>query len=154
MENIKYVYILSGISVRKLSDAEVERNFEIFQKEFGINHKLTFEYYQTFIKDFYKHPIDISISREDIAYFYDEKTAIDRAKHNIADYNDGGINNYAMIERLPVNRAYPVTCSDLKYIYFKYNGRTEGYSEIKPSEDEMVKYIDKKYNLFSPFEEN
>ena len=146
MSNNKYIYILSGIEVRKLTDAQIQKNFEVFKKKYANKREITFNYYKQFMYICNKLPVDIMISRDDIAYFISEKAAIESAKSNIGDFNDGGIYNYAIVERLPLNRAYPITCSDAKYWYFVFNGNSFSYSLIDPNTDELAGYIKKRYD--------
>ena len=103
------------------------------------------------MKELFHEPIDIAISKEEVAFFIDEAEALNCAKKNICDYNDGGVYNYGMVERLPLGCAYPNSYRDTMYWLFKYDRETDMYTPIALDADEITNAIWRKYDMMYDF---
>lgn len=149
--NRRYIYILYGVEAHHLSEDGIKKNFEVFKASHPHPETVTMDYYANVMKELYHSPIDISISREEIAFFVDKFEALECAKKNIGDYNDGGCYNYGLVERLPLGCAYPTTCSDTEYWLFKFVDSYTGYKPISFDTDELTTAIWHKYDLMHSY---
>lgn len=150
----QYVYVLYGVSARRLSEEDIQKNYEIFKVQSPHPEKVTMDYYINVMKELYHEPIDIAISREEIAFFIDEAEALNCAKKNICDYNDGGSYNYGMVERLPLGCAYPNSCRDTMYWLFKYDRETDMYVPISLDADEITTAIWHRYDMMHDYRDD
>lgn len=146
---MSFMYILYGVSARKLTKEEVEQNYKSFLIKHPNKSLMTFEEYKDFMEMITKLDIDVSVSREPIAYFVDEDRAKEAAEMNIGDYNDGGVNEYGLIEKLPMGVAYPYTGTGTQYNLYRYDRMTRHYTPIKFSLNELTKAIQTKYDIFA-----
>lgn len=145
MEKNKYIYVVYAVSVHKLSEIQIKNEYNKWKID---NPTRNMEDFLWFYKVIKKENPEFSIGREPVIYFTDGDEAIDFVKSNGADLNDGGVYDYALIERIPLNLAYPAARIDKEYAIFEYDEETATYGYIKNIEVKHLivnKYIQ---NLF------
>lgn len=151
MDNEKqFIYILHGVRAVKASDKQKDDGLKIFQLTMPHQEDATMERYRKFQKEFYNSNIDYHITEFVVAYFYDEDDAIDCAINNFGGYDEGGVYNYGLIEKLPIGRAYPSSSFSSQYTLYSYNvdlncyELVENFSEL---EVEILKVFDSLYTI-------
>lgn len=138
MSNDKYLYIVSTISLKKRTEDDLKKEFEIYKVKYPSWKEKTFEQYYEFQKGWNWHKY--SISQEDNAYFLKLEEAKLAVKENFGDINDGGAYNYALIKKVPMNRAYGMIYVEELYI-FEYEIATDTYEEVSLNKNDETKYI-------------
>lgn len=139
------IYILHAVEARKLDDKEFKHRFEEFKRKYN-KMDMSEEYYISFLKSFRENPW-ISIAEEHLAYFLSKEEAIWACENNLGGMDDGGVFNYAVIEAIPLNRAYPTTCDGTQYDLYKFNYAQSVYEQIDWKTDEITKSIRKYFDL-------
>lgn len=145
MENNKCIYIVYAVSVNRLTEGQLKNEYKKWKID---NPTRNMEDFLWFYKDLKQENPEFSINREPVIYFDNDDDAIDFAKSNGVDFNEGGVYNYALVERVPLGLAYPESRIDKKYAIFEYDTKTSAYIEIKNTDIEKLivnKYIK---NLF------
>lgn len=141
----KFIYILLAVSARYLSEEEVQKKFDLYKIKYNRPQNYSFERYKA-SEEFYSNiPINISISAEPVAYFDNEEDARYAAVNNLGDYNDGGVYNYSVIQKVLNGYLYPEASSQASYEVFKFVSLEDGYIPV-PSDDELGCFIYKKLN--------
>lgn len=135
---MKWIYVVSTINLKEKSKEDIIREYEISKLKFPLWKNKTLEQYYEFIRSWNKDRY--SISCEDNAYFVDLEIAKLYVEKNTCDINDGGVYNYAIIKKIPLNTIYACTLLEDVYIY-TYNKDTSKYTEVNLDSSEEVKYI-------------
>lgn len=137
-KDYNYLYIVSTVSIKERTKEDLKKDFEITKLEYPSWRNKTFEEYCEFEngwnRDKYK------MNEEDNSYFLDLQKAKSSVINNFADINDCGAYNYAVIKKVPMNRAYGMIHVEEIYL-FKYNLDTYGYTEVSLNENDETKYI-------------
>lgn len=134
----KYLYIVSTISLKKITEDDLKKDFEIFKVKYPFWKNKTFEQYYEFKKELNSHKYHMS--QEDNSYFLDLKKAKSCVEKNFADINDGGVYNYVLIKKIPLSLAYAMIYVEELYI-FEYEPETSTYIEIPLNKDDESSYI-------------
>ena len=142
----KYIYILHPVRAKVLTEEQIQKNYKIYLMQYEPKNP-SFQYYKDLNSTFHDD-IQYEIAAEDVAYFDNEKEALQSAMANICDFNDGGLFNFALVEKLPMNYGYPNTEPETDYWLFEYQPRTMTYSFVSFDKDELTKAIQKKYDMF------
>lgn len=138
VEDNKYLYMVSTVSLKKRTEDDLKKEFEVYKVKYPSWKEKTFEQYYEFQKGWNWHKY--SMTQEDNSYFLDLEKAKSCVKKNFADINDGGVYNYALIKKIPLNRAYAMIHVDELYI-FEYEVATDTYKEVSLNENDETKYI-------------
>ncbi|MFC0903914.1 hypothetical protein ACFHWD_04310 [Clostridium sp. MT-14] len=130
------LFILKTISIRPKTEEIRHKYWQIHQIKY--ERKMPYEAYINFLKNW--HEYDFLYSEENNCYFTDYNTAKEFAENNASDINDGGVYNYIAIIEVPFECTYANT--EVKNIYaFKYNRKSDKYTEVSEDYNEETKYI-------------
>lgn len=133
-----YLYVVSTVSLKERTKEDLKKDFEITKLEYPSWQNKTFEQYYEFEKGWNRDKY--IMNEEDNSYFLDFQKARNSVINNFADINDGGIYNYAVIKKVPMNMAYVMIHVEEMYL-FKYNLDADIYIEVSLNEDDETKYI-------------
>lgn len=134
------IYILKTISLKKKTEEDLIKEWKIRNIKYS-NKEVSYEDYLEYLESWNEKEYDFS--EEDNCYFTDLATAKEYAVSNMADMNDGGVYDYALIVKTDLNRAYAMTNYEEPY-FFKFNYDTHKYEEVDLNDSEKGKMILKK----------
>lgn len=134
----KYLYIVSTVSLKELSENDLKKDFELHKVQYPGWKNKTFQEYCEFKKGWGRDKYELS--QEDNSYFLDFEKAKECVERNFADINDGGAYNYTVIKRTPLEKAYAMTYVEELHI-FKYDNKTSTYKELPLDTNNETKYI-------------
>lgn len=135
ISNSSNIFVLYLISSKKLTNEDIEKEFNIYQIKFPGR---TFDSFMKMKKSFNEDKYKVTF--EEQGYFIDESLAIEYAKKNIGDLNEAGAYPFIVISSRPLNTVYP-SCNICKNKLFEYSKETDSYKEIRFDRDEETKII-------------
>lgn len=136
------VFVLFAVSVSPKTQEQIDKDYAAQKLKYK---KMTKEYYLDMLKHTYEDKFNIFF--EPNAYFIDEKEAQYYIENNMADINDGGAYEYAMIIQYPLNQVYPMPTQRTLY---KYVRETDRYAKVDYSDEPVVHDIFGKGYTFCP----
>lgn len=133
------IYILAAVSAKERTESDIELEYNIAKLKYNISDSL----------DEYRD----RISRYDIdsftaAYFNDLDEAVESAKSNPGDINEGGCNNYLVAYSRPLKYIYPEVAEPIT-VLMEYSPKNDSYIVIDEDEYEDIhKKIISRFNIF------
>lgn len=138
VEKCQYLYIITTVSIKKKTEDDLKKEFEIHKIKYPSWKEKTFEQYYEFQKEWNWHKYNMS--QENNSYFLDLEEAKSCVERNFADISDSGLYNYVLIKKVHLAKAY--TMIDVEELYiFKYERKTDTYREVSLYENDETKYI-------------
>ena len=137
-EGKKDLYVITTVSLKKRLESDIRKEYEIYKIKYPVWKLKTYENFCEFLKSWNWY--DYTLSQEDNSYFFNLSEAKDRVIHNIGHINDGGIYNYVVIKKVPIEKIH--ANSDIKeYYLFIFNKNIGLYEEVTIDDNEEIKYI-------------
>lgn len=136
MDNL---FILKAISLKEKTEEDLKRDFDIVKIKYNVWKYKTLKEYIEFEKGWNRDKFNINT--ENILYSLDKMRAKELLIKNVADFNDGGAYNYAILLSIPQDTAYAELTDINEYELFKYNQKTSTYELITDLNDEKAQYI-------------
>lgn len=134
-----FIYILAAVSAKTKTDSDIMEEYNIAK----IKYRLT----DTF-EDYKNRTSKYEIESFTAAYLNSMGEAIEFAKENPGDINEGGCNNYLVIYSRPVKYIYPET-AEPKLVLLKYMPKEDKYVIIEEDNYEDIhKSIVSRFNIF------
>lgn len=138
MNNDKYLYIVSTVDLKEKTDEDLKKEYEVYKVKYPSWKEKSYESFYEFQEGWNWHKY--SFEQEENSYFLDLDKAKASVESNFADINDGGVYNYALIKKVPLEYAYAMTRVEELYL-FKYDRELDSYVEIELNKDDESKYI-------------
>lgn len=134
----KYLYIVTTISLKKKTELDRKKDFELKKYKYPRWRAKTYEDYCELLQSLKKY--DYEINQEDNSYYLDLNKAREIVLKNIGDINDGGVYNYVVIKKICLNKVYANVAPEDAYL-FRFCKNMRLYKEISLNEDNEAKFI-------------
>ena len=132
------IYVLYAVDVIAVTHESLVHEFASYKSRYPQRDWDSFmKYKSNWDRDKYK------FIAENIAYFSDLETAVDKTVSNRLDFNEGGAYPYAIICEMPLNAIYAFSYNRKMWLY-KYNRNTGEYEKISWEDSQDTLYL-KKY---------
>lgn len=137
------LFIVRTISLKKLSQKDIEKDFEVTKILSPIWKDKTIEEFIEFKKGF--NDDKYSLEGEDFTYVQDKDSAEKCILRNQADMNDGGAYKYAAILEVPYGVSYSTSMYLQSFELYEFNKEKETYEKVSFDKNEETQTIKGKY---------
>ena len=136
-------YRVIAISIREITEEDLKKEFEIDK----IKHP-NLTSYEKWLNNTNKWVgTKYRVGSYDLGYFLEKEEALWAVENNLGGMDEGGCYPYALIEKLPLNTAYPTSTCETEYDLFKFNFETRGYEAIDFHESDKEEYIMSQFDI-------
>lgn len=133
LDEVSSIYVLSTISLNKKTEQDLIKEWKIRNIKYD-KRQISYDEYIEFLKSWNDDVFDYSIEQN--CYFKTFEDANYCVTKNIGDLNDGGIYDYVVVYKTPLNKVYAMTNIKEAYLYkFNYDNKTYEQVDFKGSKE-------------------
>lgn len=137
-----HIYIIRTINLKSKTESDLKKEYEIAKINYPNWRNNTYFDYVNFLKSWNNDKYEMTY--EDNGYYDNSGIAMKKILSNTFDINDGGVYNYAMLIKTPLNHLYAMTeIKEDNIVLYKFDYNTDEYYliEYEYDEEEETKFI-------------